>query len=102
MMNKKIKDIINMPLTLCKHNSIPCYFDGADEGCVICIKNQAIEEIGNIKVESVEAKDIANKIIFALNQYGGGFGKTSKRIIENVLKESKEFIILKIKKERTE
>ena len=31
--------------TLCKHDSIPTYTDGAGEGCVICIKNQAISEI---------------------------------------------------------
>ena len=31
-------------LELHTHNSIPCYFDGLDEGCSICIRNQAIED----------------------------------------------------------
>ena len=57
-----------------------------------------IKEIGNIELETVEYKDIANKIVFALNQYGAELGNVSNRIIENVLKESKDFVILKRRK----
>lgn len=28
-----------------RHNSIPCLIDNADEGCVICIKNQALDTL---------------------------------------------------------
>ena len=27
-----------------RHNSIPCLTDNADEGCVICIKNNALDQ----------------------------------------------------------
>jgi hypothetical protein len=30
--------------TLCSHNSIPCYYDGVDEGCSICISNKTIDD----------------------------------------------------------
>ena len=29
----------------CKHNSIPCYYDGADEGCYRYMKNVIIKAI---------------------------------------------------------
>ena len=31
-----------------RHNSIPCLTDNADEGCVICIKNQALDQVIDI------------------------------------------------------
>lgn len=31
-------------MTLCSHNSIPGYFDGADEGCSVCQRNVVLRE----------------------------------------------------------
>ncbi len=38
-------------LDLHTHNSIPGYFDDANEGCESCIQNRMIETIGNIDLK---------------------------------------------------
>ncbi len=53
----KIKEIAGFPQKeIHSHNSIPGYFDGLDEGCCICIKNQALDQIGNLEVGLSEEK----------------------------------------------
>ena len=41
----EIKRQLDDEVQICSHNSIPCYYDGADEGCFTCMKNQAIKII---------------------------------------------------------
>lgn len=66
----KLKNLKNFPKKeLHKHNSIPNYIDCIDEGCVTCIKNQAIDEIGEIEIE-VDVDKLEDIISDGLIKYG--------------------------------
>lgn len=37
-----------------RHNSIPCYFGGEDEGCAVCIRNRAYDEWEKYRNDIIE------------------------------------------------
>lgn len=41
---------------LCKHNCIPCYFDGVDEGCYVCNRNETIDQYDQFVKENIPSE----------------------------------------------
>ncbi len=95
-MSKQLKDVKGFPeLEIHTHNSIPCHFDGLDEGCCICQKNQALSQIGELRVV------IDDSVISALLRKSGKaiseYKSTEEVLAEFVkdLKSSSDVLVIK-------
>ena len=55
----------------CRHNSIPCYFDGEDEGCSVCIRNRAISEMDTYLEAIADVEGLEETIKQSLSDISG-------------------------------
>ena len=55
----KLKDVVDMPMKICKHNSIPTYFDGTDDGCINCATNTIIAILGEKDIPVADVDEVA-------------------------------------------